>query len=159
MKDTKRYVTFINEDVVNKGDIIKGNTIVYPTIPDSLRCCKIEDKKQIAEISIMGDYKEVTDDEYGRIVANEIKVDNILEYYEIVNEVLNGNKNFKHLIKFLSSFELTKEDQEKFADLGYHTWLAVECYQKNNKNIYTDAVIEEDKVRNIYDQYCKQKNK
>ena len=138
MENIKGYVTFVNEEV-KENDIIERQILVYNSIEDSLRFVNITDNKEIAEVSVIGNY-DITESKYygyeNIIIANEIKINKILNYDEIIRYMLSNAKTEEKLCRFIQSFEINESDKQLFSNKGIDTWLAVRYYQDGEAEIY-----------------------
>lgn len=139
MKKNIGYVCFVGKEVKEK-DVINERLLVYKELEDSLRYIRLEDDKTICKVSVTGDSTLTNSKYYGYydiIIANSIKIEEVLSYDKIVQIMLSDSKNELKLCRFLRSFELNEFDKEEFASKGISTWMAVKYYQDNEKDIYS----------------------
>lgn len=150
MKNNEGYVTFVDRKV-NAGDIISGETIVYPTIEDSLRNTTIEDEKEIAFVEVLGSFETAESNYYGYYnmkLADEIRVLQILSYDSIIEVMSDSKKSESAKTRFIKSFRIKPEDYKKFDT--FESWEAIEAFQKGNPDIYSEDIGEKVKKYGEY---------
>lgn len=131
MKKMLGYVTFEDSNV-KVGDVIKNNLIVYSTIPDSLRYCKINSEKTVAMISC-SDYELLEDSEYygyyNMKLSHECRVEKIYSYEEVINYMMNDMPNELEIAKFLKTFSLSEKDKKNFSSISNIISGYIDLYQ------------------------------
>ena len=138
MNKIKGYVTFKGENV-KENDIIKEQILVYKTIEDSLRFFDINEDKTITRVTVNGEIEKTSSKYYGYddvIIANNIVIDEVLSYEQIIENMLNFGKNEVQLSRFLKSFKLNEEDKLEFLKKSLDVYLCTKYYQDNETNIY-----------------------
>lgn len=156
MENLKGYVTFINNEV-KENEKINEKILVYNSIEDSLRFTSIKDNKTITSVSVIGNYKKTDSKYYGYddiIIANEIKINKILNYDDIIKKMLTEAKTEEKLCRFIQSFEINENDKELFSKKGIDVWLAVRYYQDGEVDVY-----EKNRHSLVKEYYSKDKNK
>lgn len=132
------YVTFNNNDV-KENDIINEQILVYKSIEDSLRFFGINDDKTVTKVTVNGEFEKTGSKYYGYediIIANNIVIDEVLSYEQIIENMLNFGKNEVQLSRFLKSFKLNEEDKLEFLKKSLDVYLCTKYYQDNETNIY-----------------------
>lgn len=138
MNKIKGYVTFKGENI-KENDVVNEQILVYKSIEDSLRFFSINDDKTVTRVTVNGEY-ETTGSKYygyeGIIIANNIVIDEVLSYEQIIENMLNFGKNEVQLSRFLKSFKLNEEDKLEFLKKSLDVYLCTKYYQDNETNIY-----------------------
>lgn len=131
MKKMLGYVTFEDSDV-KVGDIIKNDLIVYSTIPDSLKQCRIDSEKTVAMVSY-SNYELLEDSEYygyyNMKLSHECRIEKVYSYEEVINYMINDMPNELEIVKFLKTFSLSEEDKKKFSNISNIISRYIELYQ------------------------------
>lgn len=130
------YVTFIDREI-NEGQELNEDTIVFPTLEDSLKNSYLEDNKTIAKVSY-AEFKELGDSEYygyyNMRLINHFKIEKILDHKMVMDLMCNPGINEMQLKKFIRSFKLTDEDKKRIIKLGPVIKSYIQCYQPMEKS-------------------------
>ena len=138
MNKIKGYVTFKGENI-KENDVVNEQILVYKTIEDSLRFFDINEDKTITRVTVNGEIEKTSSKYYGYddvIIANNIVIDEVLSYEQIIENMLNFGKNEVQLSRFLKSFKLNEEDKLEFLKKSLDVYLCTKYYQDNETNIY-----------------------
>ena len=165
MKEIHGYKTF-NKDKTNRYGIkfIEKETYQIYEIPkfgnkgigfhfckrleDTLRYFPaMEEEVVIAEVTSLGDVYEYSDEYYGyydMFSTNKIRIDHFLTRTEIIKKYLKHPERQieERVIRFLSSFRLSKEEIEMFrlAYVGNEMIQnTISYYQEGKKDVFHDA--------------------